>query len=244
MGSRQSLQDMIAAAPKIGGKKSDVAYGIIKRAIIFRYYAPGTLLREQELARELQCSQGTVREALMHLVEDGLVQRSGYRGTQVTDISHAEAAEMVRVRLSIERSVAQGIAQNGISAVDRDALEAMIADMEQAHIREDQFQGAELDRAFHARIAEAAGMALLSPILQRCSLHIHRFTLGGLEVPRDFFQESGVGKEHQALLDELLSRDEARATAAMAGHLRHILTRWAPSLLETVGDAAFSMPAA
>jgi DNA-binding GntR family transcriptional regulator len=230
---------MMATTPAIGGKKSDVAYGIIKRAIIFRTFEPGTLLREQELAREFQCSQGTVREALMRLDEDGLVQRSGYHGTQVTDISHDEAAEMVRVRLSIERSVARAIARNGLSPADRDAIEAMIAEMDQSRMRDDQFHGSELDRAFHARLASAAGMALLSPILERCSLHIHRFTLGGLEVPRDFFQESGVGDEHRKLLAELTSGDEARATAAIAGHLKHVLGRWAPSLLDAVGSAAF-----
>jgi len=231
----------MATTPALGGKKSDVAYGIIKRAIIFRNFEPGMLLREQELAREFQCSQGTVREALMRLGEDGLVQRSGYQGTQVTDISHNEAAEMVRVRLSIERAVAQNIARNGISAADRDALDAMIAEMDETHRREDQFHGSELDRAFHARVARAAGMALLSPILERCSLHIHRFTLGSVEVPREFFQESGVGNEHRYLLAELTSGDEIRAQRAIADHLAHVLGRWSPSLLDAVGQDAFTI---
>lgn len=239
MASENGLRAMMTATPVIGGKKSDVAYRTVKRAIILRRFEPGTLLREQELARKFQCSQGTVREALMRLDEDGLVHRSGYKGTRVTDISHAEAAEMVRVRLSIERAVALQIVRRGISSADRDAIEAIIADMNDAHERDDQFQGSELDRAFHAQLAAAAGMALLSPILERCSLHIHRFTLGGLEVPRDFFQESGVGNEHRTLLAELSAGDERRATAAIAAHLSHVLGRWAPSLLGSVGDAAF-----
>ena len=46
------LRDLLATTPTLGGKKSDVAYAVIKRAIILRTVAPGTLLREQELARE------------------------------------------------------------------------------------------------------------------------------------------------------------------------------------------------
>ena len=239
MAPQPLLRDLMSTAPALGGKKSDVAYGVVKRAIVFRRFPPGTLLREQELAKEFQCSQGTVREALMHLGEDGLVRRSGYHGTQVTDIGHDEAAEMVRVRLSIERSVARAIADRGISAPDRDAIDSLIAQMDASHQREDLFHSSELDRAFHSRLARAAGMELLSPILERCSLHIHRFTLGGLEVPRDFFQESGVGDEHRRLLAALTSGDEARATAAIAEHLRHVLDRWAPSLLKDVGEDAF-----
>lgn len=239
MVSGTGLREMLAATPAIGGKKSDVAYAIIKRAIILRNFGPGTLLREQELAREFQCSQGTVREALMRLDEDGLVERSGYRGTQVTDISHAEAAEMVRVRLSIEQSVARAIARNGLAEADREAVEQIIAAMGETQQSEDHLQASELDRAFHARLARASGMSLLSPILERCSLHIHRFTLGGLEVPREFFQESGVAAEHQLLLDEVASGDEARAMRAIARHLWHVLDRWAPSLLEAVGPEVF-----
>lgn len=230
----------MAAAPVIGGKKADVAYRTIKRAIILRRFEPGTLLREQEMAREFQCSQGTVREALMRLDEDGLVRRSGYRGTQVTDIGHAEAAEMVRVRLSIEKAVARQVAEKGLAPADRDAIDAIIADMDRARQHDDQFLGSELDRAFHAGLARAAGMALLSPILERCSLHIHRFTLGGLEVPRDFFREAGLAEEHRALLAEVTSGEAARAVTAIAAHLEHVLDRWAPSLLEAAGRDAFA----
>ena len=176
----------------------------------------------------------------MRLDEDGLVERSGYRGTQVTDISHAEAAEMVRVRLSIEQAVARAIARNGMSEADRDAIEATIAAMAQTQEREDHLAASELDRTFHTRLAKASGMSLLSPILERCSLHIHRITLGGLEVPREFFQESGVAAEHRLLLDEVSSGDETRATRAIAAHLHHVLSRWSPSLLDAVGPDAFA----
>lgn len=240
MVSGNGLKELLAASPAIGGKKSDVAYAIIKRAIILRNFGPGMLLREQELAREFQCSQGTVREALMRLDEDGLVERSGYRGTQITDISHAEAAEMVRVRLSIEQAVARAIARDGLADHDREGIEQIIAAMDQTQDREDHLQASELDRAFHARLARASGMSLLSPILERCSLHIHRFTLGGLEVPREFFRESGVAEEHRLLLDAVSSGDEARATTAIADHLRNVLERWAPSLLDAVGPEAFT----
>jgi DNA-binding GntR family transcriptional regulator len=228
-----------APAAAIGGRKSDHAHDLLKQAILFRRLPPGAHLLEQSLAAEFRCSQGTVREALLRLAEDGLVERRGYRGTIVTETSPAEAVAMVRVRLSIERGAARRIARIGL-AEGRAELDRILDEMDRAHEAADLHRCSELDRAFHATLARAGGMGLLSPILRRCALHIHRFTLGGVEVPRDFFQESGVGDEHRALLDAILTGPPAAASRATADHLAQVLLRWAPSLHRAVGAHAFA----
>ena len=222
----------------IVGKKSDHVYGVVKQAILFRHFPPGAQLLEQSMAGQFACSQSTVREALLRLDEDGLVKRSGYRGTRVTDTSLPEAVEMVRVRLSIERGVARRLALGGANH-DLRELEALTAQMDDSHGIDDLYRSSELDRAFHSRLAQASGMSLLSPLLVRCALHIHRFTLGGVEVPRDFYNEAGVGEEHRALLAEVTGGDPVRAEKAIIGHLRRVLERWSPSLIEAVGLEAF-----
>lgn len=242
--SMLSDNDLGAFLPQMrpmAGKKSDHVYDVIKRAILFRHFPPDTQLLEQSLAGQFSCSQSTVREALLRLDEDGLVKRSGYHGTRVTETSLDEAVEMVRVRLSIERGVARKLAMQGVDH-DLAALETLIAEMDLSHEGDDIYRSSELDRAFHSRLVRAAGMGLLAPLLQRCALHIHRYTMGGLEVPRDFFQESGVGNEHRLLLSELTTGDADRAQAAIAGHLAHVIGRWAPSLFEALGADAFVTP--
>ncbi|WP_339949682.1 GntR family transcriptional regulator [uncultured Albimonas sp.] len=212
----------------------------LRRAVLFRNLVPGDHLLEQTLAAEHGCSQGTVREALLRLAGEGLVERRGYRGTVVTDTSLPEAAGMVRVRLSIERAVALRIAA-GQADLSDPRLVAILEGMDAAHAAGDLYQCSELDREFHATLTEAAGMGLLRPMLWRCALHIHRFTLGGLEVPRPFFQEAGVGDEHRALLAQLSAGDATAAAGAMAEHLGQVLTRWAPSLHAAAGgEAAFA----
>ncbi|MEZ5715881.1 MAG: hypothetical protein R3D85_12335 [Paracoccaceae bacterium] len=68
----------------------------------------------------------------------------------------------------------------------------------EAHLEDDLYRGSS-GSAFHCALAAAAGMELLSPLLLRCALHIHRFTLSSVEVPRQFFQEAGVDAERRAL---------------------------------------------
>ncbi len=232
------LTELMADLPKVGGKKSDQIYAALKRAILFRQLPPDAQLLEQELAGRFGCSQGTVREALLRLDDDGLVKRAGYRGTRVTETSLDEAVEMVRIRLSIERGAARKIAVADLSQ-HRPALDRLIEQMAAAHQMDDLYQGSELDRAFHCGLASAAGMDLLSPLLLRCALHIHRFTLGSVEVPREFYQEAGVDAEHRALLNELACGDPDHAEHAISDHLAHVLQRWSPSLYQAVGPSVF-----
>lgn len=232
------LDQLTASLPNLGGRKSDQVYSALKRAVLLRQIQPDEQLLEQELAGRFGCSQGTVREALLRLDDDGLVKRSGYRGTRVTETSRDEAVEMVRIRLSIERGVARKIAVADLSK-HRDTLESLIAQMSDAHRQDDLYRGSELDRAFHCALVVAADMDLLAPLLLRCALHIHRFTLGSVEVPRQFYQEAGVGAEHRALLGELTAGDPDRAERAISAHLAHVLGRWAPALYQAVGTAVF-----
>lgn len=235
----QAFEEFSADLPNVGGKKSDLIYAALKRAILFRQLPPDRQLLEQELAGRFGCSQGTVREALLRLDDDGLVKRSGYRGTRVTETSLDEAVEMVRIRLSIERGVARKLATVDF-APHRAKLDNVIQQMAESHQRDDLYQSSELDRAFHCALASAAGMDLLSPLLLRCALHIHRFTLGSVEVPRQFYQEAGVDVEHRALLGELTAGDPDQAERAISNHLAHVLSRWTPSLFKAVGPTVFS----
>lgn len=225
-------------ASKVGGRKADQAYLFVKRAIILHQYKPDSQLLEQSVARELGCSQGTIRESLLRLAEDGLVARRGYQGTFVTRTSMPEVCEMVRVRLSIERRAARMITATAIREA-QPGFDRILSEMDQAHADQDYFRGSELDREFHAEIATVAGLGLLSPVLRRCALHIHRFTLSSIEVPREFSQEAGIGDEHRLLLEGLASKSSDQSEAEIVGHLQRVLKRWAPSIVKEIEGEAF-----
>ena len=223
---------------RIGGKKSELAYEALKQEIVLRNYEPGKQMLEQTLARQFECSQSTVREALINLSKDGLVVRAGYNGTFVTDTSLHEAAAMVSMRLTIERRVARRLSTL-TETIDMAQVEQIFHAMDASHIAGDLYRSSELDRKFHAHLCDMAGMSLLSPMLQRCALHIHRYTFSNVEVPRDFFQESGVGAEHRALFKILCKGTAEEAEDAIVQHLAFVLQHWSPSLFEEVGADQF-----
>jgi DNA-binding GntR family transcriptional regulator len=155
--------------------KGSTVYHALKRAIILSALDAGDSLTEQQIAGAMGCSQGTVREALMRLEQDGLVMRRGYQGTVVSDTTAEEAAKMARIRIDIETAGIQR-ATLAFKASDLDRLEDIAQRMEEADKTDDSYARSDLDRRFHLTIFEASGLRALEPILTRCALHMHRFT--------------------------------------------------------------------
>jgi len=122
----------------LGIKKGNSVYHALKRSILLRQLRPGDSLGEQHIARDLGCSQGTVREALLRLQEDGLVARRGYRGTVVSDTSPAEAAQMARIRIDIEKRGIRRAAQD-FKEPELETLAGLMDQMEQAKRAGDQY---------------------------------------------------------------------------------------------------------
>src|SRR3954465_853815 len=103
----------------------------LRREIMLGEIEPGAILLELELAARFQCSQSTIREALLLLQEEGLVQRSGHRGTRVSDLTRDEAAEMLRLRRDMEcRAARRTFERRGTDLLP--ALRAQYASMEVA----------------------------------------------------------------------------------------------------------------
>ncbi|KID31163.1 GntR family transcriptional regulator [Prauserella rugosa] len=131
----------------------------IRSAIVSGGYAPGDHLGEVEIASRLHISRGTVREALRHLQQEGLVT-AGVRGMlRVRTLSQDEVYELFRVRGALEGLAAAELIQRGdiSSAVSElnGLLDALAA--EQGELA-DQF---EADLAFHERLCELSGNSIL-----------------------------------------------------------------------------------
>jgi len=212
--------------PVLGVKKADVAYHAVRRAILLGRLKPGDALIEQKIAEEFGCSQGTVREALMRLEHDGLVARRGYRGTMVSEPSVAEAAEMARIRIRIE---CLGIRQSA-GAFDQETVASLMSiteEMDEATARNDYYRGSELDRAFHMAVFRQAGFPALEPILNRCALHVHRFTFKDAEEAQP---DRRFGETHRALIRTFAAGGSAAAETALRAHIEGVLGRFAPYL--------------
>jgi DNA-binding GntR family transcriptional regulator len=223
-------------------RKSNAVYHSVKRAILLRRLEPGQALLEQQIAATMGCSQGTVREALLRLEQDGLVARRGYRGTVVSTTSLEEAAQMARIRIALETESARraALACTDAELARWDAIIARMAAAEQAH---DGYVLSELDREFHLTIFRVAELTTLEPILTRCALHLHRYTFGN--GPKGVTPDNRPGlpstvQQHRAVRDALASGNPEAAAQTMQDHIETIIAFWSPQLLEAVRAAPAS----
>jgi len=197
----------------------EAAYSAVKRRIILNDLQPGITLTELGLARELGCSQGTVREALLRLQEDGLVIRSGHRGTTVTPLDPEEADEIIALRRRIEmRGAVRAAAAVMDSALQE--LQALQDEMERVASAGDQYRLIELDTDFHLAIFRLAGLQALEQILVRCILHSHRQKLWEPRHRRPLLE---TARRHQPIYERLAARDGAGLAEALGHHIDTIV---------------------
>ena len=197
----------------------DIVYSALKRRIMLNEIAPGEPLTELGLAREVGCSQGTVREALLRLQEDGLVSRSGHRGTSVTPLDPDAAEEILDLRKRLETRGSLRAARAFTSEAGAE-LRALRKGMAAAARREDEYALIELDMRFHAAIFRLASPPVLEQILIRCMLHSHRQKLWAPGHRRTLMR---TAERHDVLIEALEARDGERLAHEMSHHLETIV---------------------
>lgn len=196
-------------------RKASSIYQDMKRQIMMGELTTESVITEQALAQDYNCSQSTVREALMTLQEDGLVVRRGYQGTYITETSDDEAVVLIRLRKSIETAAIAPILEN-ISKCDFIDLRRLADAYEENRSQRKAFHVSEMDLAFHLRLLRVANMPVLEPILLRTLLHLHRFVMtrhiGNLQWVKD------IQASHHEILDALESGDKELALHLMNIH--------------------------
>src|SRR5215207_7844842 len=182
---------------------------------------PGATVTELEVAARFHCSQSTVREALLLLQEEGLVQRSHHRGTRVSILTEDEALEMLR-----PRRVSDLVP----------ALRAQLAKMEAAAAADDEYALAEADREFHRRLFAEAKLPNVEPLLVRCLIHNHRYKMLN---SRDQHDLHHAAQRHVVIIEAVERRDTPGLVAALDHHISTIFEE-GPLLLEKNEAAAIA----
>jgi len=200
------------AAPQVLEKLRD--------AILSLELAPGTVLARQELADRFGVSQTPVREALLRLSEEGLVDVFPQHATLVSRIDIAAARQAHFLRRSIELELVHQLALEAPAGLV-EQMKARIAQQAalSAAQRYGEFVGA--DRAFHHLMYEAAGVPDLWELVGRVSGHVDR--LRRLHLPTAGKTEA-ILRDHRAIVRGIERQDPAAAQAALRKHLSGTLS--------------------
>lgn len=138
----------------------------IREAIFSGELKPGQVLRELGLAKNMNVSQATVREALSHLEHYGLVVRTPNRSTSVTSLSQEEVRNRTGVWLTLESSLWERTTEASQDLLMD--LSSIVSGMESNGIENSA-------RRFHARIWESSGNMVLVRILDQLTTPLFAF---------------------------------------------------------------------
>lgn len=193
-------------------------------------YAVGDRLpAERELATEYQVSRPTVREAIIALEVQGLIEVKVGSGAYVRRLPGAEdspgfnvtAFELTEARLVIEGEAA-ALAAMHISEAELDELDSLVRRIADENLRD---QGTEnADRSFHLLIARASrNAAIVNTIEELWRLRTSSPASALLYAKARSAKVKPVVEEHGAIARALRTRDPGKARAAMRAHLSAVM---------------------
>jgi DNA-binding GntR family transcriptional regulator len=186
----------------------------ILERIVTGAYAPGQRLVETQIARELECSQAPVREALRDLEQLGCVHYEPNRGCSVRAFSEEELLEAYPVRAVLEGLAAEQAASR-ITDDELAELDALFAEMCDGAERENDHDQARANMAFHGCIVQAA----CNRTLQRQWTLLEPFARTYLTIAKSHVDRRALAERHRPILEALHARDPRAASAAMRFHL-------------------------
>jgi DNA-binding GntR family transcriptional regulator len=187
----------------------------IEEEIATRRLLPGTRLDEQELARRFQVSRTPVREALLQLASEGLVQLRPRRGAVVREISMPRLIEMFELMGELEALCAK-LAARRMSDTEREALRAAHERCREAHAIRDTDGYYYRNEVFHRLIYQGSHNTFLTE--QAENLHRRLQAYRRLQLRARNRIDSSF-EEHQAIVDAILAGDPERAAQMMRGHI-------------------------
>ena len=204
---------MTAAAPT--GLIAERAYHELRDRIVTLRLAPGTLLREDALMRELGIGRTPLREAIKRLALENLVAVQPRSGTFVTSVDAADIIHISEVRADLEAQAAElaALRMDGEARARAEALLDHVRTLERA-LDADALMA--LDERIHQLIWEGSRNPYLVDTLERyfvLSLRIWYVVLD--RVP-------GLGAavfDQARLLEAVLARDATRAGSLMREHI-------------------------
>jgi DNA-binding GntR family transcriptional regulator len=213
------------------------AHRILRDAIIEGSIPPGAHLRELHLARDLATSRNTIREAIRHLVQEGLVEYVLHRGNFVSALTLADRLDVYVAREAIEVGVAKRLLDS-VHPIDVRALSDALDELRRAakgHPKPTE-QVIAADLRFHQEFIRLVGSSRLDRVYETLVAETRMLLRLHPEYPWRTYVH-----DHETLLEAVRCRD-ASMPELVADHLRLSVDLIAGRAGRRRGQVATAMP--
>lgn len=217
---------MITTAPQDIARQDAASFEVYRRLrndIVTGKLKPHDRLRFDTLRTEYNAGVGTLREALSHLVSDGLVRTEAGRGCYVAPVSAKDLIDITEWRVEFESRALELSIKNGDDTWEADIVSAFHLMSRAGQISgkpspESLADFGEKHRRFHDALVAACGSPWL--LFFRGVLFDQALRYQALAVISQGRGKHKPENDHKALMDAALNRDAKAATRVMEQHIR------------------------
>jgi DNA-binding GntR family transcriptional regulator len=189
-------------------------YNAIRRGIRDGTIPRGRFFSEVEFGNSMGVSRTPVREALLVLYREGLVEIVNKRGFRLVELSDEDIVEIRLLRIALETLVVRRLCEHA-TADDVRAFREMLG--EQISSKENMF---ELDEAFHVRLADVAGLRETGRVLMSVRGKMYLIPAGA---PIPMMRTEAVIREHGEIVDAIGRRDAELGVQLVVDHINRSL---------------------
>ncbi|MEU4066089.1 GntR family transcriptional regulator [Streptomyces wedmorensis] len=207
--SRERLRDQVAHA--------------LRAALISGELRPGVVYSAPTLAEDFGVSATPVREAMLDLAREGLVEPVRNKGFRVTEVDERDLDQYTEIRALIEIPTVGRVTEVA-TREDLEALRPVAEDIVRAAREHDLIGYLEADRRFHLTLLSLSGNERLVETVGDLRKRSRLYGLTALDERGDLIPSA---EEHLELLDLMLTGDAEAAESCMTRHLGHVRSLWA-----------------
>jgi DNA-binding GntR family transcriptional regulator len=198
------------------------SYNRIKDDILNHRLLPRQPLVETELAAKYNISKTPVREALLILAREGIVEMNAFRGMRVRDFTTRDAQEIYELReilepLALERAIPH------MNEEDIAGLRKILDEAWEAAEKGEQRKLSKLNRDFHSALVDKCDNSRVVVTLRQLQDQIRVMTLRFWKAQATYLQEA---EQHEAILKSVEARDAKKAAQLLHAHITDFRERY------------------
>ena len=231
MGARvrkKTVAKTVASAPAVvvrrnGRPRTATAasriYADLRAELVSLARRPGEPISEGDIASSYGVSRTPVREAILKLSDEGLVEIFPQSGINVSRIPIAALPEAIVIRRALEETTTRLTAELATPSQIL-ALHSVVERQREADAAGDRDAFHQADELFHATIAEIARYPGIWRLIQQVKVHVDRFRQ--LTLPQRGRMATVIA-EHERILLAIEAHDAEEAAIAMTKHIERLL---------------------
>ena len=193
----------------------EIAYEVLKRAIISGEIPAGERIVETDYAERLHISRTPLREALRKLERDGLVEYVLRRGVIVKAFTLKDVDEIYTIRNALEMLTLPAIVEKATQE-DIASLRAKLKEMDKLMTKDDVAGLSPLARAFHSQFTHLCGQLRILRVIEGQDEFITRFSAMSIAQEN---RRSSAHQEHHEMVNLLEKRDLGALQTLVQKHI-------------------------